>query len=133
VTSDAPRSTRAPKARSHRLSPLEALPPVSPDETTTPATDDKPDTVIPPDPGSATNGRTFRVQVGRFDNQAAAERLKDVLTRAGYSPRVVTNRRSGAVQYRVQVGTFRQKENADRQMETLRSQSYDPYLSDNDQ
>jgi cell division protein FtsN len=75
-------------------------------------------------------GPSYRVQVGRFDSQVDAQRLRDELAKTGLSPQVVTTKRGGAVVYRVQVGTFRQKENAERQIETLKAQSYQPYIAE---
>jgi cell division protein FtsN len=86
--------------------------------------------VVPPEPDTAKSGRAYRVQVGRFADEAAAQRLRDELAKSGLSPRVVKSERGGATVYRVQVGTFRQKENADRAMEQLKGQSYAPYLAD---
>ena len=121
---------KGPKARDHRVSPLEALPPLDADGPGTAAEDVKPGTVVPPAPVTLKSGRSYRVQVGRFDNQRAAERLRDELAKTGFSPRVVKTERGGTVQYRVQIGTFRQKENAVRQIEKLKGQSYQPYLAE---
>lgn len=116
------------KAHSRRVSPLEALPILNGDGA---APDDAtPKTVIPPPPDASHSGHSYRVQVGRFDRPADAQRLRDELAKTGLVPQVVTTRREGVVVYRVQVGTFRQKENAQRQMDALKAQSYEPYLAD---
>jgi cell division septation protein DedD len=122
------RGARGPKAHERRVSPLEALPPL--DGSGTSGDDQNPRTVVPPEPDPAKNGRSYRVQVGHFDDEAAAQRLRDELARTGLSPQVVKTERGGATVYRVQVGTFKQKENADHAMEKLKSQSYDPYLAE---
>jgi cell division protein FtsN len=72
------------------------------------------------------------VQVGRFAEESAAQRVRDELAGSGFSAQVVRSERSGTVQYRVQVGTFRQKENADRTVEKLKAQSYEPYIADDE-
>src|SRR5262249_35914937 len=73
---------------------------------------------------------SYRVQVGRFTDERDADNLRDELTQAGLSPRVVKTQKGGVTTYRVQVGTYRQKENADRQIEMLKSRAYDPYLAE---
>ena len=70
------------------------------------------------------------MQVGRFNEEQQAVKLRDELVQSGLAPRVVRTQKGGVTVYRVQVGTFRQKENADRQMEVLKSRSYEPYLAD---
>jgi septal ring-binding cell division protein DamX len=124
-----PRSTDLPKPR-RRRSPLEALPVLN-GETQSGATTGQGD-------GAATasnatlSHRTYRVQVGRFADESAAQRLRDELVGAGYSPRVVRTERSGVVLYRVQVGTFGRKENAEKTVSKLKSQSYEPYVADDE-
>lgn len=138
-----PRATEVPKARERRLSPLEALPPVDTSadqlgagrarEAVARDQASDPGAQAPtPTPPRARGSRSYHVQVGRFDDSDAAQRVRDELTSAGFSPRIVRTQRDGAVVYRVQVGTFTHRENAERQMDTLRSQSYESYIAEDE-
>jgi cell division protein FtsN len=125
-----PRSTDLPKPR-RRRSPLEALPVLGESQSgTNPATGQGDGAAGAA--SAALSHRTYRVQVGRFADESAAQRLHDELVGAGYTPRVVRTERNGVVLYRVQVGTFRQKENAEKTVSKLKSQSYEPYVADDE-
>jgi cell division protein FtsN len=127
-----------PKARTHRLSPLEALPPLDSDGSAPSKEQDNSDgiDVSPATPAPAADhdphkpGRSYRVQVGRYTDPAEAERVKADLAKAGMATQVVRSQKDGVTQYRVQVGTFKQRENADRQMDRLRALQYSPYIAD---
>ena len=123
------------------MAPLEALPDLGNSLPRGPGTEGEtnPGTATSdnktPRPSSTSgegNGRVYRVQVGRFTDEADAKRLRDELAAPGSEPQVVKSERDGVVVYRVQVGTYRQEENAKRQLESLRAKSYEPYLAEDD-
>jgi cell division septation protein DedD len=127
-----PRSAAVPKARTRRSSPLDALPVL--DSSGAESTGDKPLPGAAPIPSSDVHptGKSYRVQVGRFNDSQDAARLRDELSQSGLNPRVVKTQKGGATVYRVQIGTYQHKENAIRQMETLKGRSYDPYLAEDE-
>lgn len=134
------------KSRRRRLSPLEALPalgsslprsPASDQElgagaAGTDATSKRGSAETGREGGARRNGRSYRVQVGRFTDESDARRLRDELEGSGLSPRIVKTERDGVVLFRVQVGTFKMEENAKRQVEQLKEKQYEPYIADDD-
>jgi cell division protein FtsN len=122
-----PQAPSSAKARSHRSSPLDALPFLDSNGSSAGKELPAPSSASGLD---AKGGKSYRVQVGRFSDERSAERLREELASTGLSPRVVRTQKGRTTVYRVQVGTYRQKENADRQMEALKSRSYEPYLAD---
>jgi hypothetical protein len=77
-------------------------------------------------PGDEAPRTLFRVRVGRYESQEAAQRLLDEMSAAvGLGGSVV---RIGS-HYRVQVGAYASRANADKIADTLRSRSYTPDVS----
>jgi cell division septation protein DedD len=127
-----PRSAAAPKARTLRASPLDALPVLDSNGPESNSDNSLPGAAPIPSSDVHPTGKSYRVQVGRFTDSQDADRLRDELSQSGLNPRVVKTQKGGATVYRVQVGTYRQKENADRQIEMLKGRSYDPYLAEDE-
>lgn len=69
--------------------------------------DDAP--LTPPTPASSEEGKVFRVQVGSYDTQTAAQSMVDELSAAGINAAVVQD---AAGQYHAQIGAYSKRDRA---------------------
>lgn len=81
-----------------------------------------------PEPGmsASSEGKVYRVRVGRFQNREEAVKLRDEVAASGTQASIV---RVGT-EYRVQVGAYGRKSNAEKIAGQLRSHNYTPDISE---